>query len=101
MTKKMGNDYVWRMVATGLLGAVLAGAPSYFFNTFKKVERQEVIDLIAIHSPYNEDKKLIFTKLEEHDDSIMKLVDTMQKVNITITETNSKLDYIINNMANK
>jgi hypothetical protein len=94
----MPIDSLWKMVATGLLGAILGGAPGYFLIGPEKVDREEVIEIITKYSPYVEDRKLIFITIEENQLSIKNMRPVLEKINVTIAETNSKIDYIIKNI---
>jgi|TARA_R100000093_G_scaffold71467_2_gene47326 hypothetical protein len=93
-----GIDGVWKMVATGLLGAVLGGAPGYFLIGPEKVSREDVVEIITKYSPYVEDRKVIFTTIKENQSSIKDMRPVLEKINVSIAETNSKIDYIIKNI---
>ncbi len=86
---------VWKYITMSLLVASLTGIPSYIVLMVNTTNADEVKTLIAEHSPYNQDRKIITSTLENHDEAIISIMEKLESMNRMQGEIVGKLDILL------
>jgi len=78
---------VWRLIATTLLGAVVAGGGYWVTIGREKIDRSEAIEIVQAYSPYVKDKVAI----DELRTSVSKLVVTVGDLTVEVAKLRVQL----------
>ncbi len=86
---------VWKYITMSLLVASLTGIPSYIVLMVNTTNADEVKTLISEHSPYNQDRKIITSTLDNHDEAIISIMEKLESMNRVQGEIVGKLDILL------
>ena len=80
---------VGKLVVGALVGLVVAGAGAWFTLAGDVVTRAQAIDLIEVHSPYIEDRKVLLLNAEE----TIKLREAVSDLAVIMEKFTLRLEY--------
>jgi hypothetical protein len=87
-----GVTGVWKTIALTLIGVVVSGSSAWLVFGQRAVGREEVAQMIAVQSPYLEDRKSIAEALEANNRILDRIAADVQSLKVEQARLIERID---------